>query len=208
MGVMDHYETVKRRKLRLREDHPNAVVIPELVSSATDAERFVIFRAKIWLEREDYKKGTEPDSVGYSLSLAGGAGADSTSWTENCEESAIGRALDNLGYYGDKRVEDPKCSKEEMKQAKHNKEVKTDEDKPMSASAQRKLQTIYTQVFEDELSIPPELTTGEGRAAYKVCLDYKKAKENPEEHEHCTITKDEAIKAIASIFGAAITRAA
>lgn len=73
-----------------------------------------------------------------------------------------------------------------------------DADKPMSESAQRKLQTIYTQVFEDELSIPPELTMGEGRAAYQVCLDC----------EHCTITKDEAIKAIAGIFTAAIKRAA
>ena len=73
-----------------------------------------------------------------------------------------------------------------------------DADKPISESAQRKLQTIYTQVFEDELSIPPELTTGEGRKAYQVCLDC----------EHCTITKDDAIKAIASIFTAAIKRAA
>ena len=198
MGVMDHYETVKRRKLRLREDHPNAVVIPELVSSATDAERFVIFRAKIWLEREDYKKGTEPDSVGYSLSLAGGAGADATSWTENCEESAIGRALDNLGYYGDKRVEDPKCSKEEMQQAKHNKEIKADEDKPMDESDKKKLMEFYADVFKDNLTIPEGLTKGEGRAAYQACRDF----------EHCKITKDEAIAAIADIFTAAITRAA
>ena len=73
-----------------------------------------------------------------------------------------------------------------------------DADKSMSVSAQRKLQTIYTQVFEDELSIPPELTTGEGRKAYQVCLDC----------EHCTTTKDEAIKAIADIFKAAFERAA
>jgi len=198
MGVMDHYETVKRRKLRLREDHPNAVVIPELVSSATDAERFVIFRAKIWLEREDYKKGTEPDSVGYSLSLAGGAGADATSWTENCEESAIGRALDNLGYYGDKRVEDPKCSKEEMQQAKHNKEIKADEDKPMDESDKKKLMEFYADVFKDNLTIPEGLTKGEGRAAYQACRDF----------EHCKITKDEAIAAIADIFEVAIKRAA
>jgi len=77
-------------------------------------------------------------------------------------------------------------------------EAKADEDKPMTVTAKRKLQTIYTQVFEDELSIPPELTTGEGRKVYQVCLDC----------EHCKIAKDEAIKAIASIFGAAITRAA
>ena len=83
-------------------------------------------------------------------------------------------------------------------EAKPRKKKDDDADKPMSESAQRKLQTIYTQVFEDELSIPPELTTGEGRKAYQVCLDC----------EHCTITKDEAIKAIADIFKAAFERAA
>ena len=200
MAVMDHYETVKRRKLRLRGDNPTAVIIPELVSSASDAERFVIFRAKIWLEREDYKKGTEPDSVGYSLSLAGGPGADSTSWTENCEESAVGRALDNLGYYGDKRIEDPKCSKEEIAQAKHNKAVKEDLDKPMDEKAKQALTAKYREQFgaEEELAVPDGLTVGEGRAAYQACIDY----------EGKRLSKEAAANKIAGIFRAAMERAA
>ena len=73
-----------------------------------------------------------------------------------------------------------------------------DADKPMDESDKKKLMEFYADVFKDNLTIPEGLTKGEGRAAYQACRDF----------EHCKITKDEAIAAIADIFTAAITRAA
>lgn len=124
---LPNYIRVKERKVRFRNDFPLGVIIPEMVSDLKDAMDYAIFRAGIWKEREDYLAGKKPDSVGWSLSVARGPKADATSWVENCEESATGRALDNLGYYGDKElaegVENLKCSEEEIEQARGNDET-------------------------------------------------------------------------------------
>ena len=124
---LPNYIRVKERKVRFRNDFPLGVIIPEMISELSSAMDHVIFRTSIWKEREEYLSDKRPDSVGWSLSVARGPKADATSWVENCEESATGRALDNLGYYGDKEladgVENLKCSQEEIEQAKGNDEA-------------------------------------------------------------------------------------
>ena len=50
-----------------------------------------------------------PDGLGTAYEAKWMTGASKTSWTENAEESAIGRCLDNIGYHGD-----GKCSREEV----------------------------------------------------------------------------------------------
>ena len=118
---LDEYEPVKSRKQRFRTDNPTGVIIPAIVSDLGEATKAVVIRASIWRARDSYVAGEPPDSVGYSLSLAGGIGADATSWVENCEESAIGRALDNLGYIGSLRA-----SREEMAQADRHADLLAD----------------------------------------------------------------------------------
>lgn len=54
-----------------------------------------------------------PDGTGYAFEVDGSGMANKTSALENGETSAIGRALANIGYSGDKRA-----SREEMAKAK------------------------------------------------------------------------------------------
>lgn len=117
---LSQYETVKSRKLRFKGDYPNYSIETEMLTSMEEAfERGCLFIARIWKDHSQRVKGEPPNSTGHSLSLKGGRRADATSWIENCEESSIGRALDNLGYVGDRKL----CSREEIRQLKHNQTI-------------------------------------------------------------------------------------
>lgn len=112
-----NYETVKQRKKRFYADYPDGRIIVEIQNE--DVLDHALFMAEI------YKNGQEqlncvPFATGYAHEIRDkelkvsqyGKQYESvnfTSWVENCEESAIGRALDNAGYSGNN-----KCSKEEM----------------------------------------------------------------------------------------------
>jgi len=122
---LEDYETVKERKARFYEDHKDGRIIVKNITPTEDLLDFAIYKATIYLNKEDQannlpkatgtameirdkqksisNRGEEYESVNYS------------SWTENCEESAVGRALDNAGYSGNK-----KCSREEIELAQRN----------------------------------------------------------------------------------------
>lgn len=96
------YETVEERLRRFKGDHPSSQVITELVENTGNIgkTRWIV-KASIWKDRE----GDRPDSTGYAFEVDGiGGFANTTSALENCETSAIGRALANLNYNGNKRV--------------------------------------------------------------------------------------------------------
>jgi hypothetical protein len=103
------YETVDSRIKRFYTDHPEGRITTELVAAEGQigATRWIVkaavFRAS----------GYEvPDGTGYAFEVDGTGMANKTSALENGETSAIGRALANIGYSGDKRA-----SREEMKKA-------------------------------------------------------------------------------------------
>lgn len=126
---MGDYETVKERKKRFYADYPDGCVHVELLSPPESALEFVAIRASIWRERQHMAEGHPPDSQGMSLSKAGGQGADRDAWMENCEESAVGRALDNLGYSGNN-----KASRDEMEKAQRHAEARqSTPEKPQDA---------------------------------------------------------------------------
>jgi len=104
----DDYETVEQRLKRFWSDHPGGAIITEIVNVTPD-HKSVIVRAEAWFDRNGDKR---PAGVGIAQESAGGQGANSTSWTENCDTSAVGRALANCGYSGDRRP-----SREEMQKA-------------------------------------------------------------------------------------------
>ena len=117
----DEYETVKERKLRFYADHPDGRIIVKSLSE--NPIEYAFIRAEIYLNAEDQKNGL-PRAVGYGLEIRlmeksisrdgrEYEAVNYASWTENCEESAIGRALDNAGYASNK-----KPSREEMEKAK------------------------------------------------------------------------------------------
>lgn len=115
------YETVKSRKLRFYQDHPDGRIIVEL-QNKDDIDEKALFKATIYLNKEDQEKNL-PRGIGYALELrdtelsksSSGKSYESvnfSSWTENAEESAVGRGLDNSGYASNARA-----SRDEMEKA-------------------------------------------------------------------------------------------
>ena len=122
---LEDYITVKQRKQMFYRDYPTGVIIPEIISDINKANEYVVIEASVWKERAYYQTGFPPDGKGMSLSRAGGGMADKFAWVENCEESAIGRALDNMGY-----AVEGKCSREEMEKVQYMSSVTQNKQDP------------------------------------------------------------------------------
>ena len=105
------YETVEERIKRLYKDEPNARIITKNQTKSSDREKGVwIVKAEIWLPTEDEKfDACYLKATGHAFEIDGQGMANKTSALENAETSAIGRALANAGYSGNKRA-----SREEM----------------------------------------------------------------------------------------------
>lgn len=113
----EDYETVDSRIKRFYNDHTEGRITTELVAMDGDvgATRWVV-KASIWrgcdCDSCDCDATAPADGTGYAFEVDGTGMANRTSALENCETSAIGRALANIGYSGDKRA-----SREEMQKA-------------------------------------------------------------------------------------------
>ena len=99
---LDDYEPVGERLKKFWKDHKELAIRTSLVSS-TDEVNQVFFLATILDETSRIR------STGWAHEVKGQGFVNTTSHIENCETSAIGRALANLGYQGSKRP-----SREEM----------------------------------------------------------------------------------------------
>ena len=100
---LDDYEPVAVRHSRWLEQHPNGRTITHMVS--TPGADICVIRAELWLE--DVCVAT-----GYAEEVRGAGNVNRTSHVENCETSAVGRALANAGYAGSDVNKRP--SREEM----------------------------------------------------------------------------------------------
>lgn len=105
----ENYVDCQERINRFWTENPEGAIRTRLMSPMDDFTQ-CRFEAAIFKRRDS----TAPDATGYAFELAGGGGANKTSHEENCETSAIGRALANMGY-ATKREDRP--SKQEMDKA-------------------------------------------------------------------------------------------
>jgi hypothetical protein len=107
------YETVEVRLEKFIKDYPDFRVATEL--EVCDKDRYVV---KAYL----YKVATESVAwtTGYAEEKVTDRGVNSTSALENCETSAIGRALANAGY----AAKGKRPSREEMSKVVTQKPVK------------------------------------------------------------------------------------
>lgn len=106
---LEDYETVASRIGKLYDLYPDARIITNNATTREDRERNTwIVQATIYLTG-DNQQDNLPKSTGWAFEIDGAGMANKTSALENCETSAIGRALANMGLSGDQRA-----SREEM----------------------------------------------------------------------------------------------
>jgi len=110
---LDDYEEVKDRLPKFWDEHKGPV-ITELMSDVNNVT-FAVFKAELY-------DGEQLLATGWAYEKAGDGYVNKTSHLENCETSAIGRALANMGLHGAKRP-----SKEEMKKVERMSEEITPE---------------------------------------------------------------------------------
>jgi hypothetical protein len=102
---LEDYEQVKDRIPRFYAQFKDGRIATELAN--VEDGRFIV-KAYIYKDAQDQEKGLAL-ATGYAEEKLGGRGANQSSALENAETSAIGRALANYTYSGDKRP-----SREEM----------------------------------------------------------------------------------------------
>ena len=111
---LSQYEPVEERILRFRKDHPNFRCLTEMSHEGDVGQTRWIIKASIWRDAESTGM---PDATGYAFEIDGAGMSQRTAALETCETSAIGRALANLGYGGNRRV-----TREEMRKVKRDEE--------------------------------------------------------------------------------------
>jgi hypothetical protein len=107
---LEDYEPVQNRIAKVLNEQKGVRIITHMLSPV-DALDEVIFKAELYLKHEDDDEESLV-ATGWAHEIKGAGFVNKTSHIENCETSAIGRALANYGYHGDKRP-----SREEMEKA-------------------------------------------------------------------------------------------
>jgi len=133
MFNLEDYETVEERLVKFWKDHPDGRIDTTLVESTL--QRFIV-KASVFRTEVDAQAWT----TGYAEETVSTRGVNSTSALENCETSAIGRALANAGYV----TKGKRPSREEMSK------VKANEPKPLQNRLEEK---IITAVEDDPWTV-------------------------------------------------------
>jgi hypothetical protein len=91
MFNLEDYETVEERLAKFWKEHPDGRIYTTLVEHTL--QRFIV-QAAIYRTEVD----AQPWTTGFAEETVSTRGVNSTSALENCETSAIGRALANANY--------------------------------------------------------------------------------------------------------------
>lgn len=122
MFNLDTYEQVDERIARFYKEHKNGRIITEMPHY--DEEK-VVMKALVYKDYEDDK----PSATGYAEETRGKGGpVNATAHLENCETSAIGRALANLNY----AKVGSRPSKEEMEKVARHTTIVSNKEPAMS----------------------------------------------------------------------------
>jgi len=85
---LSNYETVEQRLVRFWAAYPNGRVYTMMMNYTGDA---CVFYCELYADKED----KVPVATGYAEEIKSDRGVNATSFVENCETSAIGRAIAN-----------------------------------------------------------------------------------------------------------------
>ena len=138
MFNLEDYETVEERLTKFWKDYPDGRIDTKLVEASTT--RFIV---------QAYIYRTEADQHAWAAGLAeetiSGRGVNATSALENCETSAIGRALASAGY----ATKGKRPSREEMAKVVEMNEVKANIAKVKAKMAETSTQYIPVAKADD-----------------------------------------------------------
>ncbi len=120
---LEDYETVEERIKRFYKDWPDGRILTENETIPEyRSEKIWVVRALVFLTGEDVERNC-PKASGLAYEVDSSSGPQASSALEVCETSAIGRALANAGYSGNKRA-----SREEMQKVQRFEERKVSRD--------------------------------------------------------------------------------
>ena len=117
MFNLEDYETVEERLVKYWKDHPDGQIHTKVIEAS--GSRFIV-EASIFRTEADPR----PWTTGLAEETVQGRGVNATSALENCETSAIGRALANAGY----ATKGKRASREEMAKVATASKVKANID--------------------------------------------------------------------------------
>jgi len=100
---LSNYETVESRLARFWQAHPNGRVRTQMLNYTGDA---CVFYAELYAHKDD----KDPVATGWAEEIKTDRGVNATSFVENCETSAIGRACANFVF----ATQGKRPSREEM----------------------------------------------------------------------------------------------
>lgn len=136
---LSNYETVEERIMRFKQAFPNYRIQTDLIDASGEIGKTRwIMKASIWKQHDD----EIPASTGWAFEIDGAGMTQRTAALETCETSAIGRALANLGFIGNKRV-----TRQEMLKAKLQ-EVR---DSIAKAATHDELRSIWIDATENKI---------------------------------------------------------
>ena len=144
MFNLDDYETVEERLIKFWKEHPDGRIDTKLVEAS--AARFIV-QAYIYRTEVD----NHPWASGLAEETVSGRGVNSTSALENCETSAIGRALASAGY----ATKGKRPSREEMAKVQEQSKVKAELDKVKAKMAQTSGEYIPVAKADDPWTTAP-----------------------------------------------------
>jgi len=112
---LEDYETVEDRLMKFWKEYPDGRIETELIEAATN--RFIVM-ARLYRTEADQRYWAS----GLAFETITDRGVNATNALENCETSAIGRALANCGY----ATRGKRPSREEMSKAVKDRIIKVE----------------------------------------------------------------------------------
>ena len=161
---LDNYETVEDRLKVFWKDNPNARISTE-IAHITPEGTCVTIRAEIYKQEEDAR----PVSTGIAQETKGQGGfANTDAWVENCETSAIGRALANWKYQGSGKA---RPSKEEMSKVGNSKDNVGKQETPKKKQVAQEITKSPSSITESQLKEMVFSMCNEDKNFAKKCYD-------------------------------------
>jgi CBS domain-containing protein len=171
MFNLSEYQTCAERLELFWKDNPDGRIDTKLIEASQT--RFIVQAFIYRTEADQY-----PWAAGLAEETVQGRGVNATSALENCETSAIGRALANAGY----ATKGKRASREEMSKVNKATEVKATIDEVKAKMASTSGEYIPVVKEDDPWTIKPATmppTMGEAVATVKEIIGGQTEKDIP-----------------------------